>query len=70
MSRLGACNVVKNNRNNYEMMISEDRKTLTITVDLTVKGEPSASGKTTVVSTTGGFVKVNGHSVSFNVIKK
>lgn len=35
-------------------------KTLTLTVDLSAKGRPSASGKTTVVATTGGFVSIEG----------
>ena len=46
-------------------------KILTITVDCSAKGRPSASGKTTVIATTGGFAAVAELGIKFglNVIR-
>ena len=43
---------------------------LTIVVDLSEKGQPSASGKTMVVATTSGFASIgDGFKYGLNVIK-
>jgi hypothetical protein len=58
---------------NVKMVVSEDRKTLTITVDLTQDFGPSASGKTTIVASTEGNADVpdvRGMKVGLNVYKK
>ena len=44
-------------------------KILTITVDLSQKGRPSASGKTTTIATTGGNREVPGADHSKGVLK-
>jgi hypothetical protein len=43
---------------------------LTLTIDLSVEGQPSASGKTKVLATTSGFVNVGGVLVGLNVCRK
>ena len=61
---------IKTNRNNYDVKVNKDG-IMTITIDTNVQGEASKSGKTEVVSTTGGFVNVGGGLlVSFNICKK
>lgn len=49
------------------------KSTLILTVDLNTPGSPSKSGKTNLVSTTGGFIEipgVDGVKVSLNVTRK
>lgn len=43
---------------------------LTLVIDLSAEGQPSASGKTRVLATTNGFVRINGVMVGLNVCKK
>ena len=42
--------------------VSEDGNTLVLTIDLTQDQGPSYSGKTHIVATTNGNIKVPGHS--------
>jgi len=61
---------IKTNRNNYEVKVNSEG-VMTITIDTNVQGEASKSGKTEVVSTTGGFVNIgNGLMVSFNICRR
>jgi hypothetical protein len=61
---------------NVETTISKDGKTLTLVIDLTATGEPSASGKTLVFATTGGNQQIaqdgNGRPIylGLNVYRK
>ena len=58
---------------NVKMTVSEDRKTLTIVVDLTKDFGPSSSGKTTIVASTEGNADVpdvSGMKIGLNVYKK
>jgi len=58
---------------NILMAVSKDGKTLTITVDLTKTFGPSASGKTTIIATTGGNVPAPEHDdikVGVNIYTK
>lgn len=55
---------------NVDAVISKDGKTLTITVDLSVTGSPSASGKTQVLATSRGNQTVAGDiKLGINVYK-
>ncbi len=45
---------------NIAAVVSADGKTLTLTIDLTKRHGPSASGKTTIVASSGGNVTVDG----------
>lgn len=51
---------------NVKMDLSKDKKTLTITVDLTERHGPSASGKTIKIGSTEGAVKVGVGDISLN----
>ena len=58
---------------NVKMTVSDDRKTLTIVVDLTQDFGPSSSGKTTIVASTEGNANVPdvpGMKIGLNVYKK
>jgi len=58
---------------NVKMTVSDDRKTLTIVVDLTQDFGPSSSGKTTIVASTEGNADVPdvpGMKIGLNVYKK
>lgn len=53
---------------NVKYEVSKDGKTLTVVVDLTKDLGPSASGKTRLIGSTRGGVKLEGHDgVSLNV---
>jgi hypothetical protein len=57
---------------NVQHEIKDDKLILTVDVSSAAidKAEPSKSGKTKVVGTTSGFVKVGPVSVSLNVIAR
>ena len=61
-------------KSRYEnVQISTEGKVLTITVDLDeeqVAVEPSKSGKTMVIATTGGARKIDGMSINLTVYRK
>ena len=54
----------------FKANISEDGKTLTIEVDLGRQGTPSKSGKSLVIATTRGNMKIGPITVGLNVYKR
>jgi hypothetical protein len=58
---------------NVEMQLSPDKATLIIKVDLTRRGEPSGSGKSIIIASTGGNIVVPGGNktmIGLNVYTK
>ena len=56
---------------NVQMDIQDQKLVITVDLDETeVDVQPSASGKTLVIATTGGAQKVNGMSVNLTVYRK
>jgi hypothetical protein len=53
---------------NVEATVKDGK--LTLVIDLSVEGQPSASGKTKVIATTNGFVNISGVLVGLNVCRK
>ena len=56
---------------NIEMTVDGDK--LTVVIDLTQRGKPSTSGKSTIIASTGGNKEVDGHPGLFlghNLFKK
>lgn len=55
---------------NVQAALSADGKTLSIQVDLSQEGKPSASGKSMVIATTGGNIPVaDGIKMGLNIYK-
>lgn len=54
--------------NNWDATIEDGKLTITINIDESqVNVQPSKSGKTLVVATTGGFARVSGSSLSLSL---